>query len=259
LNTENFISILITNYNKENFLEKSLHAACNQNFQNYEIILFDDCSKDNSIEIIKRFKKIKLINNHSKKKKSGALSQINGIIECFKKSKGNIICLLDADDYFKKNKLKTVDQYFKDNRKLDCLFDIPIHDSKQFYLKKKSKNYSIWETIFPTSCISVRRNFFTNFLRNINKNNFSHLEIDARLSIFSKFYMNEGHILNKKITKYNYDYNGITANIKKYSSKWWIRRSEAFTYLRIIMKKKKTPFVSSFDYCLTNFFSILLK
>ena len=126
-------------------------------------------------------------------------------------------------------------------------------------MKKKSKNYSIWETIFPTSCISVRRNFFTNFLRNINKNNFSHLEIDARLSIFSKFYMNEGHILNKKITKYNYDYNGITANIKKYSSKWWIRRSEAFTYLRIIMKKKKTPFVSSFDYCLTNFFSILLK
>ena len=51
MNTENFISILITNYNKENFLEKSLHAACNQNFQNYEIILFDDCSKDNSIEI----------------------------------------------------------------------------------------------------------------------------------------------------------------------------------------------------------------
>ena len=62
MNTENFISILITNYNKENFLEKSLHAVCNQNFQNYEIILFDDCSKDNSVEIIKRFKKIKLIN-----------------------------------------------------------------------------------------------------------------------------------------------------------------------------------------------------
>jgi len=70
LNTENFISILITNYNKENFLEKSLHAACNQNFQNYEIILFDDCSKDNSIEIIKRFKKIKLINKIIPKKKN---------------------------------------------------------------------------------------------------------------------------------------------------------------------------------------------
>ena len=97
---KNYISILITNYNKENFLNRSLKKVCDQRFKNYEIILFDDCSNDNSIKIIKKFKKIRLISNKHKKKKSGALSQINGIIECFKKSKGNIICLLDADDSF---------------------------------------------------------------------------------------------------------------------------------------------------------------
>ena len=37
---------------------------------------------------------------------------------------------------------------------------------------------------------------------------------------------------------YNYDHNGITANIKKYSKRWWIRRSEAFSYLRILLKRK---------------------
>ena len=38
----NFISILITNYNKEKFLNKSLKSVLNQTYSNYEIILFDD-------------------------------------------------------------------------------------------------------------------------------------------------------------------------------------------------------------------------
>jgi hypothetical protein len=71
--------------------------------------------------------------------------------------------------------------------------------------------------------------------------------------------MDEYNILNKKLTYYNYDQNGITANIKKYSKIWWIRRSEAFTYLIIIMKKKKISFVLSFDYYLTSFFTFLVK
>ena len=99
---KNLISILITNYNKEKFLKQSLKSVCNQNFKNYEIILYDDCSTDNSISIIKKFKKIKLIKNYKRSKKSSPLNQIKGILEAFKKSKGNIICLMDSDDFFKK-------------------------------------------------------------------------------------------------------------------------------------------------------------
>ena len=55
------ISILITNYNKEKFLKKCLDSVYYQNYRNYEIILFDDCSDDKSLEIIKKYKKIKLI------------------------------------------------------------------------------------------------------------------------------------------------------------------------------------------------------
>ena len=110
---KNYISILITNYNKEKFLDKSLKNVCNQNFKNYEIIVFDDCSTDRSVDIIKKYKKVRLIVNKSKNKKnSGPLNQINGIIESFKKSKGNIICLLDADDYFKKNNLSDHDEIY---------------------------------------------------------------------------------------------------------------------------------------------------
>ena len=55
---KNFISILITNYNKEKFLKKSLKSISNQTFKNYEVILYDDCSSDNSLKIIRKFKKV---------------------------------------------------------------------------------------------------------------------------------------------------------------------------------------------------------
>ena len=80
MNKKNYISILITNYNKGFFLQRSLKSACNQNFKNYEIILFDDSSTDNSIEIIKKYKKVKLIKNQSTRRKTGPLNQIKGLI-----------------------------------------------------------------------------------------------------------------------------------------------------------------------------------
>ena len=101
----NLISILITNYNKEHFLKRCLDSVSKQNFKNYEIIMFDDCSNDGSLEIAEKYKKIKIIKNKKRSNKSAPLNQINGLIKAFKKSKGKIICLLDGDDCFKKNKL----------------------------------------------------------------------------------------------------------------------------------------------------------
>ena len=100
------ISILITNFNKSYFLEKTIKSVFSQKFRNKEILVFDDCSTDNSIKILEKFKKIKLIKNKRKKFKSSPLNQINGIIELFKKSKGKLIFLLDGDDQFKKNKIR---------------------------------------------------------------------------------------------------------------------------------------------------------
>ena len=65
---DNFISILISNYNKEKYLNKCLFSTIKQNYKNYEILIYDDKSTDNSVSIIKNFKKVKLTKNKSKKK-----------------------------------------------------------------------------------------------------------------------------------------------------------------------------------------------
>ena len=61
------ISIIITNYNKEQFIFKCLNSLKKSVYKNYEIILFDDVSNDNSLKIIKKFRKLRLLINKKKK------------------------------------------------------------------------------------------------------------------------------------------------------------------------------------------------
>ena len=61
--TKNAVSILITNYNKSLFLKKTIRSCLNQNYKEKEIIVFDDCSTDNSINILKNFEKLKIMIN----------------------------------------------------------------------------------------------------------------------------------------------------------------------------------------------------
>jgi glycosyltransferase involved in cell wall biosynthesis len=56
---KNSVSILITNFNKDRFLEKSIISCIKQKYKEKEIIVFDDCSTDNSKEILRRKKKNK--------------------------------------------------------------------------------------------------------------------------------------------------------------------------------------------------------
>ena len=99
---KNYVSIIITNYNKEKYIRKTINSCLKQNFKNKEILVFDDSSSDRSLEILKSFnKKIRLIKNKKKKFSSGPLNQIYGILQLFKKSKGEILFLLDGMIFLK--------------------------------------------------------------------------------------------------------------------------------------------------------------
>ena len=253
------ISVLITNYNKAKFLSKSLSKICNQNFRDYEIILYDDASNDDSVKIIKKFKKVKLIRNKKKIKEFSALNQIDGILKIYKKSRGKIICLMDADDFFHRSKLKKINEIFKKNKNYNSVFNFPDSKDNQFFFKDKKDTNFVWTTIFPTSCISIRRSVFKRFIKYLKKDKFEYLEIDARLTIFLKFFYNEYNLLKSKLTIYNYDEKGITSNINFFSKKWWIRRKQAFNYMIYIFKKRDKNFKKGIDYYLTTTISFFLK
>ena len=252
------VSILITNYNKEKFIKNTLQSCVNQNIREKQIIVYDDASTDNSYNIIKKFKGIEIIINKKKKLTSPPLNQINGIIESFKRSKGEIIFLLDGDDEFKKGKLKFITNIFRSDKNLNFIQDRPYLSLKNNLMKLKIKNhyFSIWPSFYPTSCMTVKRDFFKKFIKFSYPKEFPNLEVDARLAIFS--YLNKNFKkINKNLTVYNYDEYGITSRYPKYSISWWKKRNDAFSYLMRISKKMNIKFNFSPDFFLTrvvNFF-----
>lgn len=102
------ISVIITNYNYGRFLAQAIESVLNQTYQNFELIVVDDGSTDDSPEIIKRYEN-QLIAVFQKNAGQGAAFN-TGIAE----AKGEIVCFLDADDYFREDKLeKVVIAFFK--------------------------------------------------------------------------------------------------------------------------------------------------
>ena len=254
---KNFVSILITNYNKSNYLEKTINSCLIQDFKDKEVLVFDDCSTDNSLKILKKFKDIRVIKNKIKKSKFAPLNQIHGLCQLFKISKGNIIFLLDSDDVFKKNKINEINRIFQRDKKIDFIQDTPYETfyKKKKLLKKKNHFFSIWPSFYPTSCIAFKRKFFDNFLKVLKKNKFSNLEIDARLSIYA-YIKKQFYITEKCLTIYNYDETGISSKYKKFSKFWWKKRKEAFEYMILLMKKFNIKSYFGPDYYLTKIINL---
>ena len=91
-----YISVCIPAYNMEKYIEASLLSIINQSFENFEIIIVNDNSKDKTIDIIQRLQsndnRIKLINHNQN---SGVYSSR---IEAILKAQGKYILLMDPDD-----------------------------------------------------------------------------------------------------------------------------------------------------------------
>ncbi len=259
------ISIIISNYNKAKFLSKCLDSCISQNFKNFEIILVDDNSTDASKIILKKYKKkIKLLEiNKNLKNLTPARRQFNALKKGFDASKGKIICLLDSDDFFFKKKLKNV-HYIFENKKINFLINNFIgykNKNRKIYFKEKKKFNlgSIWPNNFQTSALSFKRDFFSKFLKITKNDNYNYLEIDAKLVIFANFYYNSVYRTNSFLSYWRLNSVELSTITKKFTIKWFIKRKEAFEYVKFIMKKKGKKFIPSLDYYITTIINKIIS
>tara|TARA_B100000700_G_C14847157_1_gene762163 strand:+ start:118 stop:891 length:774 start_codon:yes stop_codon:yes gene_type:complete len=250
------VSILITNFNKQKYIKKCIESCLNQNFRKFEICVADNNSTDNSIEVINKFKNKVRIFKIPRKFNSGPQNQLYCIKKMIKKSNGKIICLLDSDDFFYKNKLKTVFYSFK-NTNSKFFFDKPYLGNKINFKIKNKKSKHIWPTIFPTSSISFVKRDFNNFekLSFLTNKKFSYLAIDFRIQVYSMLIKNDYKILKNKITYYRQLEGGLESNWKKFSLAWWNRRYQAHTYLRKLYKIKNKKINKNFDFLISKMLS----
>jgi len=259
------ISIIISNYNNGKFLERCINSCLNQTYINKEIIIIDDLSVDNSHVILKKYqnyKNIKIFFNKKKISRYPALNQLNAIIKGFKFSKGEIICLLDSDDFFERNKLKVIYWYFKKNNDKNFIQDTPYlyysKDKKIIQYLSKS-NFKTFPSFYPTSTMSFTRYFFKKFISNCFSKKFPLIEIDARIAIFVNHLYYEIPNIKKNLTYYFQNKNGINSNNTKFSFNWWIKRNEMHNFLKFFHIRKKIKANISLDYLITKIIFFLLR
>lgn len=90
------VSIIIPVYNNENYISQCIESVENQTYKNYEIIIIDDGSTDDSLKLCKKFEKrndkIKVISINN-----GGVSNARNI--GIKNASGDYVCFIDSDDY----------------------------------------------------------------------------------------------------------------------------------------------------------------
>lgn len=95
-------SIIIPVYNVEKYIKKCLDSVFNQTYKDYEVIVVNDGTKDNSMDIVKDYDVIVV----NQKNQGLSAARNNGL----KKAKGEYILFLDSDDYIENDLLKELDK-----------------------------------------------------------------------------------------------------------------------------------------------------
>jgi glycosyltransferase involved in cell wall biosynthesis len=99
------VSILVSNYNYARWVGEAIQSALDQTYRNIELIICDDGSTDDSVQVIEQYERkderLRLI-----RKENGG--QASGFNAAFAASRGEIIALLDSDDLFLPQKVERI-------------------------------------------------------------------------------------------------------------------------------------------------------
>jgi glycosyltransferase involved in cell wall biosynthesis len=161
------ISVLMPVYNGEKYIFYSIKSILDQSYKNFEFLIANDGSKDETLKIIKEFKKkdkrIKIINNN---KNIGLTKSLNKLAKI---AKGNFIARMDADDISHIERFSEQINWFKDNPK---------------------------KILLGTSGIKIDEK--GNIVRSLNLKSLCHKKILKKLT-FNNFYLHSSTMFKKSL------------------------------------------------------------
>lgn len=96
------VSIVMPSYNAEKFVSETIESVLRQTYTNWELIIVDDCSKDNTAEVVANFQDARIRFMRNEKNSGAAVSRNRALRE----AKGRWIAFLDSDDLWEPEKLE---------------------------------------------------------------------------------------------------------------------------------------------------------
>ena len=189
------VSIILNCYNSGEFLKKSIKSVIFQSYKNWELIIFDNCSNDNTKSEILKFKKIKKIKYFRSKK---FYSLYNARNLAIKKTRGSLISFLDADDWWSKNKLKKQVKFLEQNKEYNIVYsNLYLFNEKKnkisLFSKKKLYNGKITQLLLddfkmPILTTMLRKKIFYKYSFDKNYNIIGDFDLFVRLSLKEKIF-----------------------------------------------------------------------
>ena len=189
-NKQPLISVVITTFNRKNFLKETLDSKQKQSFTDFEIIIVDNYSEDRT----KTF-----VINHPNKKIRFYQNKNNGIIAInrnfgIRKARGKYIAFCDDDDLWEANKLKLQINFIKRHNICLCYSNAKSFNHNGVICEKYvrrivKKNYYkelLWGNFIPNSSVIVSKKCF-NDLGLLNENNLIREDYDMWLRISEKY------------------------------------------------------------------------
>lgn len=222
---KNTISIIMPAYNSETTIEESINSVLYQTYKNWELIIVNDCSIDNTEKIIdsyinkdSRIKKIKTLEN------SGVSKARNlAISNCI----GNYIAFLDSDDLWLPTKLECQLAYLNNGYNIVCSNYINFHDNNNHI--RKSTN-------FP-SVINYSMMLKSNFIGNLTgiynseklgkeyQKNKGHEDYIMWLNLLKR--SGKAYCIQEPLAKYRISNQSLSGNkLKAIKWQWSIYRNE---------------------------------
>ena len=181
------ISIIVNCYNGEKFLKRAIDSIFAQNYDNWEIIFWDNCSTDNSVSTMRSYndERIKV---YQAKNKTLLYEARNLALQ---KCEGDYVCFLDCDDWYSPDKLQSQIYVCKNENTKICYSNYWFVNSskklkKILYTKKLPSGY-IHNKIVNNYCIGIltvmiEKDLINNYLFNSEYHIIGDFDLLIRLS-----------------------------------------------------------------------------
>lgn len=224
------VSIITATYNSEKFISETINSILNQTYTNWELLITDDCSNDNTIEIVKSYTKDdSRIKFFKLEENSGAAVARNNSINY---SHGKYIAFLDSDDQWENNKLEEQILFMKYNNIYFSFTAYIIIDDQGYPTgrtvdssQKGSFSYKDMlakKATLGCSTVMLNKNYFKGLMQ------MPELRTGQDYAFWLKLLKNtnqKAYILPSILTKYRITPNSISRNkFKKAKRQWQIYR-----------------------------------
>ncbi|MCF2150857.1 glycosyltransferase family 2 protein [Desmonostoc muscorum LEGE 12446] len=153
------ISVILSTYNRENYLNNCIDSVINQTFKDWELIVVDDGSQDNTFTVVnpylQKFNNVRYLKHQNRK---AAYGRNAGIQASF----GNYITFIDSDDTYKTNHLESRFEYMRANPEID-LIEGGYEIEEEFFVAdyfKPGEKISIRECVVGGTFFGKRKVFW---------------------------------------------------------------------------------------------------